>query len=248
MFDMDSFEYVAQLLEEWNLPDLITDFKEKGIDIEVLKVLTVQDVDNLIPLDRFGLRIKFRQKLFEWKELHGYFTPLATTISRKTSHDSSSVCNSPVNATADYDNLLTDSKDIETLLNENVKGKLVLEYYNKHNVLDKQVQTYLVHIVVDYMVLKYAKLTYYTPRRCKINPSAKLYDRYFNLKFCTKKLKLDTNVSHSDIIGEPIDYHTNEIENYIAFLNTNCDPSQWDRIKDYRTKTSNYRLDRLIIY
>lgn len=43
-------------------------FLEKCVDLEVLKCLTVHDIDKLIPQEeKFGLKIKFRQKLFEWR-------------------------------------------------------------------------------------------------------------------------------------------------------------------------------------
>lgn len=86
-----NFLEVPTLLLQWELSELAEDFAgeynfhqvptlslvefkrkfnilAKGIDYEALKALTVQDVDKLIPDSKFGIRVKFRQKLLEWRE------------------------------------------------------------------------------------------------------------------------------------------------------------------------------------
>ncbi|XP_037940976.1 uncharacterized protein LOC119673932 [Teleopsis dalmanni] len=54
------------LLREWDMEELIPDFVEKQVDLEVLKNLTVDDINLLI--ECFGLRIRFRTKLNKWRE------------------------------------------------------------------------------------------------------------------------------------------------------------------------------------
>ncbi|XP_037946097.1 uncharacterized protein LOC119678376 [Teleopsis dalmanni] len=62
-----------KLLLEWDLQELIPEFRRKGINVEVLKSLSVEDIDLLIPEEtRFGLRIIFKKKLREWKKQNNF--------------------------------------------------------------------------------------------------------------------------------------------------------------------------------
>ncbi|XP_037946095.1 uncharacterized protein LOC119678375 isoform X2 [Teleopsis dalmanni] len=54
------------LLREWDMEELIPVFAEKQVDLEVLRNLTADDINLLI--ECFGLRIRFRTKLNEWRK------------------------------------------------------------------------------------------------------------------------------------------------------------------------------------
>lgn len=57
-----------QLLINWGCEELLPDFIEKGIDIECFKEMTELDIQNLIPSSKYGLRIKFRSRLLNWRK------------------------------------------------------------------------------------------------------------------------------------------------------------------------------------
>lgn len=57
-----------QLLFDWGCEELLSDFIEKGIDIECFKEMTELDIQNLIPSAKYGLRIKFRSRLLNWRK------------------------------------------------------------------------------------------------------------------------------------------------------------------------------------
>lgn len=41
-----------------------------GIDFEVLKHISDADIRDLIPREKLGLRVKFKQKLIEWRNIN----------------------------------------------------------------------------------------------------------------------------------------------------------------------------------
>lgn len=63
-----NLEYVSKLVNDWGFDDeLVQSLKDKIIDVDALKFMTLADVDILIPCEKLGTRIKFRQKLLEWR-------------------------------------------------------------------------------------------------------------------------------------------------------------------------------------
>nr|XP_022911994.1 uncharacterized protein LOC111422975 isoform X1 [Onthophagus taurus] len=139
MEEMDESDIVSSLLIKWNLPEFIDEFKEKGIDIEVLKELTISDVDNLIPYEKFGKRIKFRCNLFKWKEENGYFTPLASTKSAAQSSVGSWLENIPFVISPAPDDSTPPTlwseftkESLEQTLKQAIKAQLVLKYFQQH--------------------------------------------------------------------------------------------------------------------
>lgn len=53
-------------------------FIECGIDLECLQYMSSEDVNDLIPRQQLGLRIKFKQKLKQWRleNVNFFFTIL----------------------------------------------------------------------------------------------------------------------------------------------------------------------------
>lgn len=62
-----NMEYSLKTITEWGFEELVEIFKGKKIDIAALKFMTLADVDALIPIQMLGTRIKFRQRLLEWR-------------------------------------------------------------------------------------------------------------------------------------------------------------------------------------
>lgn len=60
-------DYIISLLDLWELNDLQERFIAMNIDVTCLKFMTNDDINLLIPVTSLALRIKFRQKLFEWR-------------------------------------------------------------------------------------------------------------------------------------------------------------------------------------
>nr|XP_022910923.1 uncharacterized protein LOC111421963 [Onthophagus taurus] len=126
----------------------------KGIDIDVLAELTINDIDHLIPAEQFGLRIKFRKKLFVWKQLNGLTTPLASTIT--ASNSSSSTVNNWINT-----NIIDTDENgnpenqpifkLENLLLKSVSGQLTLSEYKVSGLSSKNRNILTTIIVEDWL-------------------------------------------------------------------------------------------------
>ncbi|XP_071056748.1 uncharacterized protein [Onthophagus taurus] len=83
---------------------------------------------------------------------------------------------------------------------------------------------------------------YYTPRKNKKNPSGKLYDRYSNIRYQSKKLKVSEENKENNSL-QNLDFVEDDIEYYTAFLLTNSDPCLWEKVKNYWQRTVKYRLN-----
>lgn len=60
-------EESANLLIDWGMDELLDDFLTKRIDLNCFKIMTLKDVDDLIPKEKMGLRIRFRHNLIAWR-------------------------------------------------------------------------------------------------------------------------------------------------------------------------------------
>lgn len=55
------------LMEKWGLHSMIEDWKSRYIDLECLAIILDEDINILLPVDKLGLRIKFKRNLKRWR-------------------------------------------------------------------------------------------------------------------------------------------------------------------------------------
>lgn len=54
-------------MELWGLQSMIDDWKSRYIDLECLTIITDEDINILLPVEKLGLRIKFKRNLKLWR-------------------------------------------------------------------------------------------------------------------------------------------------------------------------------------
>lgn len=159
-----------------------------GLSYEDLKLLKKEDVDDLFSPKRTGEKIRFRSKLRCWSESAQYQPPqegCSRTLNFSKSH--------------------VKPEDLEKLLKENEKGKIITKYYEKFHTLNSLMRKQLSEIVCDSYISqekpfpvhdmeKFSELisakfdseskdTYLCSRDKqigKLNPSGLIYHRYYN--------------------------------------------------------------------
>lgn len=61
-------DYCSKVVSDWGFDqEIVQSLKDKLVDIDSLKYMTIADVDLLIPVEKLGIRIKFKQRLIEWR-------------------------------------------------------------------------------------------------------------------------------------------------------------------------------------
>ncbi|XP_065084332.1 uncharacterized protein LOC135706613 [Ochlerotatus camptorhynchus] len=179
---------LKEQLDEWKLSNSIyVLLKEKGLEYEDLKQVSIADVNELFEPCRTGEKFRLLNKLRNWPSSAQYQP--AKEICSKLNFAKSQV----------------QAQDLDRLLNVNEKGKIIMRYYSKYQTVNKVMQKELSQIIVDSYIAqgknfpvadmdKFAELivaklgserkeTYLCPRDKsigKINPSGLLYHQYYN--------------------------------------------------------------------
>ncbi|XP_071052769.1 uncharacterized protein [Onthophagus taurus] len=227
----------------------------KGIDIDVLAELTINDIDHLIPAEQFGLRIIIIKKLFVWKQLNGLTTPLASTIT--ASNSSSSTVNNWINANIiDTDgNGNPENQPIfklENLLLKSVSGQLILSEYKVSGLSSKNRNILTTIIVEDWLasdtsvdrqlcqnVAKEIKNLF--PLECEVTylgtkkQRGKLIEKYYSLR---KKYKHSLSIGQKRKTGNVTD----------AFNEADTDEETFDinTFSDYKWLKNNYSPNDIV--
>lgn len=99
---------------------------------EDIKLLTKDDVDEMFSPSRTGEKIRFRSKLRCWSESAQYQPP-QEECSRSLNFSKSHI----------------QSKDLDELLKNNEKGKIIMKYYEKFQTLNNLMRKQLSEIICD---------------------------------------------------------------------------------------------------
>ena len=65
--NFEDLEESQKLLWSWGFQPLMDIFESRYIDLQCFKIMNYDDLNELIDREMLGLRIKFRQKLIEWR-------------------------------------------------------------------------------------------------------------------------------------------------------------------------------------
>ncbi|XP_070068488.1 uncharacterized protein [Drosophila takahashii] len=196
-----------------------------------------------------GLRIEFRQKLYQWRNSQSgdkkQFSEKPTDVVSAVSSCRKAVL----------------IKSLHSLLNETQKGKDILEYEETHRILSQTLRDDLIAIIVeeaifgniaikvpdfqtllDEICLLFpsqisVKKYYFIPRKGRGNPSEKLYSKYSNRR-SQKKKKMERK-SLEMVVSGADDEDSSICKAYKLTLSRTCD--DWDSVRDMWKKTFNLR-------
>ncbi|KXJ78779.1 hypothetical protein RP20_CCG002988 [Aedes albopictus] len=200
------------LIGSWNLDPAIYDILiAHGYNVEYAKTLDEKALDDVFSVTKWTAhKHALRRKLTAWEEsvLYTEARPNSDSVtgtrSTPSPSDRSAVGTSPQRKllpTAVTKSLL------DSILDRNEKGKIVVKFYQLHHCLDLNHRKHLAHTIVDYYMAnqkyfsladmaRFAELiadrfppeisiTYFNPRNTSVNkkhPSGMLYDRFHNRK------------------------------------------------------------------
>ncbi|XP_058974399.1 uncharacterized protein LOC101890023 isoform X2 [Musca domestica] len=187
---------LKSLLDEWEFPEMYSVLQENEITINELKHLTNEDLKEIIPV--LGKRIRFREKLFLWKEKICPQSNETLSVHSKVG----TWLNSPANSKG--------FNDIAQILRSCGKGRAIVDYYTENNQLLESHRHDIISIILEEVVtsnciLHISDFTliceqilslfpnenkdfYFIPRGPRKNPSGRLYDKYHNLKSKRRKV------------------------------------------------------------
>ncbi|XP_021708165.1 uncharacterized protein LOC110678890 isoform X2 [Aedes aegypti] len=203
---------LQNLVEEWNLcPSVYAILIQHGYSVQYLKMMDDRSLDDVFSVVKWtGHKYALRQKLVLWPESVLFQSASTSSTSRNApAVDSTEFpATSTVQSSSLKHRLLPTSVTSELLndiLNRNEKGKIVVNFFGKHQCLDSSHRKFLAHTIVDYYIAndmyfplpdmaKFAQLiadrfsmelaeTYYNPRDAKAekkHPSGLIYDRFHN--------------------------------------------------------------------
>lgn len=202
--DDSTDDELSCLITSWGLDRKINEILfAHGYSIEYVKRLDEAALNDVFAKTEWtAYKHALRQKLVLWKDSVLYKPKPHPNDQTASTSDSS--CFSPRR------NLIPTNVSkavLDSILERNEKGKMVVRYFHQHNRLDNTHRKYLAHTVVDYYLarqkyftipdmLRFSELiaerfspeisvTYFNPRNVtlkKKNPSGLLYDRFHNRK------------------------------------------------------------------
>jgi len=109
------------------------------IDIEVLKIIQKDHINELISKFPIGIKAKFTHKLQEWQKCNSIVNLPANNISstsvQHTTPPSIKIC-------------------LQEVLNSTTTGKMILDYYKNNNKFNNSIRTLLVDVIISYIITK----------------------------------------------------------------------------------------------
>uniref|UniRef100_A0A1I8NIB7 Uncharacterized protein n=1 Tax=Musca domestica TaxID=7370 RepID=A0A1I8NIB7_MUSDO len=129
---------LKSLLDEWEFPEMYSVLQENEITINELKHLTNEDLKEIIPV--LGKRIRFREKLFLWKEKICPQSNETLSVHSKVG----TWLNSPANSKG--------FNDIAQILRSCGKGRAIVDYYTENNQLLESHRHDIISIILEEVV------------------------------------------------------------------------------------------------
>lgn len=238
------------LVRKWKLHSKINDFLKGKITVDSLKLLTDKDLQELFGPDRMDERVCLRQKLQTWPASVMFVAPQEGPSEPRPLQLLSSRVR---------------QADLDELLKNNEKGKIVAKFHEKFKTLPHGLQLDLAGIIADSYIAegqkfplpdmrKYAQLiasrfenelaeTYFCDRDKSIeksNPSGLIYSKYYNSPI-RKELCSQTKQKRRKVIPEPsttVEFSQDQQDDQ-AWLKHNNTP--FDLVKEKWDRTAAYR-------
>ncbi|XP_066591694.1 uncharacterized protein [Prorops nasuta] len=152
-------ESLRELLNSWGQETLLQHLLRQKVNVSVLKVIKQHHIKNILSDLDMGTQILFEHNLEEWRRIIGF--PLIMCcgeppILRSNSPTSfaSSKSSTTVSRYSPYPDITNRLQEchisLSNILNENPKGMMLIEYYNKYSKFEEEQRVALINIIVQY--------------------------------------------------------------------------------------------------
>ncbi|KAF5290964.1 hypothetical protein FQR65_LT11482 [Abscondita terminalis] len=159
------------LLRSWNQETLIEHFKAENVSLAVLKVIKRHHIEKLLQKFDMGTLILFEHNLEEWRKSIGFpivnylTSPIPPSSPTPSFASNTSSVKTPYSrpSTPDKSSIIT----LSTILNENPKGIILLDYYKKFGKFEEEQRSSLITTIAQFFEKKNMPMSISTSYRIK---------------------------------------------------------------------------------